>query len=300
MIGWSLPVEGSAEAARLAFFLALLSAVAHAAFGALQKGRHDPWLARGAMDVFMTAMALPVALFVAPAPSMALVAVLAGAFCIHTCYKYVLAMAYTRAAYTVVYPVVRGIGPLATVLAAGAVFGERFAPLQWAGVLLLSGAIFALAAYNLRRTRVGRARLVSALALAIVTGLFVATYTTYDAYGIRLAEHPLTFLAWFFVIDGLVFPVIAWRRRRRMVDPPALGPLFLRGVAGALTAFVSFGAVMMATRLDKVGEAASLRETSTIFAALFGWLLLREEVGWLRAGLMALVALGAIAVEFGG
>ncbi|MEM9270829.1 MAG: EamA family transporter, partial [Pseudomonadota bacterium] len=83
-------------------------------------------------------------------------------------------------------------------------------------------------------------------------------------------------------------------------DPPAPGPLMLRGLIGALIAFVSFGSVMMATFLDKVGEAAVLRETSTVWAALIGWAILREPVGPVRAVLMALIALGAVVVEFGG
>ena len=36
---------------------------------------------------------------------------------------------------------------------------------------------------------------------------------------------------------------------------------------------------MLATYLDKVGEAAVLRETSTVFAALIGWFVLGERVG---------------------
>ena len=36
---------------------------------------------------------------------------------------------------------------------------------------------------------------------------------------------------------------------------------------------------MLATYLDKVGEAAVLRETSTVFAALIAWLILKEKVG---------------------
>jgi drug/metabolite transporter (DMT)-like permease len=57
---------------------------------------------------------------------------------------------------------------------------------------------------------------------------------------------------------------------------------------------------MLATRLDKVGEAAVLRETSTVFAALIGWLVLGEKVGPARAGLMALIALGAVIMEWAG
>jgi drug/metabolite transporter (DMT)-like permease len=56
----------------------------------------------------------------------------------------------------------------------------------------------------------------------------------------------------------------------------------------------------LATLLGKVGEAAVLRETSTIFAALIGWLVLKETLGPWRIGLMALIALGAVIVKIGG
>ena len=56
---------------------------------------------------------------------------------------------------------------------------------------------------------------------------------------------------------------------------------------------------MMATRIDEVGRAAVLRETSTVFAALVGWLVLGEKVGPARAALMALIAAGAVIMEFG-
>ena len=49
-----------------------------------------------------------------------------------------------------------------------------------------------------------------------------------------------------------------------------------------------------------VGEAAVLRETSTVFAALIGWFILGETVGPRRLFLMALIALGAVMVQLGG
>jgi drug/metabolite transporter (DMT)-like permease len=102
------------------------------------------------------------------------------------------------------------------------------------------------------------------------------------------------------MIDGVVMPFIAAARWRGMTLRPALGPLMTRGAIGAVIALFSFGAIMMATRLDKVGEAAVLRETSTVFAALIGWLFLKETVGPRRVALMALIALGAVIVEVGG
>ncbi len=300
MSAWLISLEGTSQGHTLALVLALMAAFLHAVFGALQKGRHDPWLTRGAIDISYGLMAAPFALFIVPWPEPHMWAIFAGAFVIHVAYKLFQAMAYSRGAYTVVYPVVRGTGPLFTVLGAWALFGETFSWLQWLGVGVLLAGIFGLAVYNLMYLQAERHTLRAALGLAVVTGLFVALYTTFDAYGIRATADPFTFLAWFFMIDGIVMPVIAALRWHSMSERPALGPLMARGVLGGFIAFFSFGAIMLATRLDKVGEAAILRETSTVFAALIGWLVLRETVGPRRIALMGLIAAGAVIVEMGG
>ena len=299
MSDWIVALEGTPDGHRLALVLALSAALLHAIFGALQKGRHDPWLTRGAIDACYAALAAPLAFFVVPWPEPHLWPILAGAFVIHVAYKILQAMAYSRGAYTVVYPVVRGTGPLFAVIGAGILFGEHFTAVQWLGVGVLLAGIFGLAAYNLARLTVARDTLPTALGLAVATGLFVALYTTWDAYGIRATRDPFTFLAWFFLIDGLAFPWVALARRRRMADPPPLAPLLRRGLVGAVVAFFSFGSIMLATRLDKVGEAAVLRETSTVFAAGIGWAFLGDTVGPRRVTLMALIAAGAVIVEMG-
>lgn len=300
MSDWLISLEGTEAGHSLALGLALMAAFLHAVFGALQKGRHDPWLSRGAIDFSYAAMAAPFAFFVVPWPEPYMWPIFATAWAIHVAYKVLQAMAYTKGAYTVVYPVVRGMGPLFTVIGAGLLFGESFTLVQWLGVGLLLCGIFGLAVYNMMFLDSGRETLTVALGLAMLTGLTVAMYTTYDAYGIRATADPFTFLAWFFFIDGLTIPIIAGLRWKNMIHRPAVGPLMLRGFTGGIVAFFSFGAIMLATRLDKVGEAAVLRETSTVFAALIGWLVLKETVGPRRIALMALIALGAVVVEMGG
>ena len=294
-------LAGTPDGARLATILALTSAFAHALFGALQKGRWDPWITRAAIDVHIALFALPVALFVVPWPTGAVWGWLAGAVVVHLAYKVAVARAYDRAAYTVVYPVIRGTGPLVTMAAAAAIFAESYSPLQWAGVLLLSGAILSLSVLNLHTSAaLDRRGLALGLAWAVGAGVLVAAYTAWDAAGIRATPDPFTFLAWFFLLTALDFPLIAALRLRRTGLPDGWRFLALKGAAGALVAFVSFGGVMLATRLDKVGQAAVLRETSTVFAALLGWALLGERVGRARAALMALIAAGAVIVQAGG
>ena len=297
MTEWVAAVEGTEAGHRAALALALLAAFLHALFGALQKGRHDPWTSRTAIDAGLVAISAPVALLVVPWPEGSQWLLLLGAVGIHFGYKVLQAATYDRGAYTVVYPVVRGTGPLFTVLGAGLVFGERFTPAQWGGVAVLLLGLFGLSAYNLRHVDAGaRAALPAALGLAVATGLMVAVYTTWDAYGIRATPDPFTFLFWFFLLTALDFPLIALARGR--LRPTR--DLARLGLLGAVIAWGSFGAVMLATRLDSVGEAAVLRETSTVFAALIGWVWLREPVGPRRAFLMAVIAAGAVIVEFGG
>ena len=50
MAEWVISLEGTEAGSRFAMVLAISAAFLHAVFGALQKGRHDPWLTRGAID----------------------------------------------------------------------------------------------------------------------------------------------------------------------------------------------------------------------------------------------------------
>ena len=123
MSEWLISIEGTDTGRQVALWLALFAAVLHAIFGALQKGRHDPWLTRGAIDACYGVMALPFALFVVPFPEPHMWPIFAVMWVIHIGYKVMQASAYTYGAYTVVYPVMRGTGPLFTIFGAYLLFG---------------------------------------------------------------------------------------------------------------------------------------------------------------------------------
>jgi drug/metabolite transporter (DMT)-like permease len=101
------------------------------------------------------------------------------------------------------------------------------------------------------------------------------------------------------VIDSIAMPLIALWKSKGDFSNIELKSLVPRGIIGGLIAFFSFGGIMLATRLDKVGEAAVLRETSIVFAAIIGWLFLKETVGPRRISLIMLIAVGAVFVELG-
>ena len=300
MSAWVNATQGTPTGAQVALFLVLFAAILHAVFGAMQKGRFDPWTTRAAIDTCLVLMSLPFALFVVPWPQGHEWWLFAGALFIHFLYKSGMAAAYQRGAFTVVYPVVRGTGPLFAVIGAWVMFGEVFAPLQWVGLACLLAGIFGLALYNILYLVEDRASLLPALGMAVFTGIMVAAYTTFDAFAIRTTPNPFTFLVWFFFVCSLDFPALwVWLHAKGRVATPDWRPLVARGVIGALVAYGSFGSVLLATRLGKVGEAAALRETSIVFAALIGWLILKETVGPRRIALMCLIALGAVFIEVG-
>ncbi|MDE0112532.1 MAG: EamA family transporter [Albidovulum sp.] len=297
MSEWIISIAGTQTGHNFAIVLALAAAVLHALVSAMQKGWHDPFTSRAAIDLFYGLGTAPLALFVVPWPEPYMWPIFAGAIAVHSGYKLFQAMAFSQTALTVVYPVIRGTGMLISVFAAGIVFGEKFSPIQWCGVIILLGGLLGLAAYNLAKEADDRSRLAFALLLSVTTGIFVAGYTTVDAYGIRATANPFTFLAWLFFLDGFFMPVLAfarWRRHRFGVRFMELARL---GFIGAIVAVTSFGAIMLATRVSHVGEIAVLRETSTLFAALIGWFFLKEAVGSRRLVLIAMIAIGAILVE---
>ena len=300
LVAWIYQIEGTSTGSRAALWLAILAAFLHAVFGALQKGRHDPWLSRGAIDASSGLAMVPLAIFVVPIPEPELWPIFLIIFIVHFLYKLLQAFAYSKGSFTVVYPVVRGTSPIFTIIGAYILFGETFSSTQWVGLLLLMMGIFGLALYNLIFLETSRETLPIALILAVCTGCLVALYTTVDAYGIRVAINPLAFIVWFFLFDSLSITPYAIYRWSNLNEKPRFLPLAVRGATGGVVAFFSFGSIMLATRLDKVGEAAVLRETSTVFAALIGWLFLKETVGPRRVLLMTLIALGAVVVEVGG
>ena len=296
---WFFELESSDTRHSAALALALIAALLHAILGAMQKGRIDPWTARSFIDLSYCFIAAPFALYFLPYPELEVIPILVTALFIHSIYKLLIAMAYTRADYTVVYPIVRGTGPLITVLAAGLVFGEVYSSLQWMGVLTLVLGIFGLAVYNIVKISVARQQLMLAIALALITGITVAGYTTVDAIGVRAVPNPFIFIAWLFFLDGMMMPIIWYFKFRHRFRPSDYPYLLSRGFIGGIIAIGSFGAIMIATRIDQVGEAAVLRETSTVFAAVIGWIFLNETVGIRRLILIFLIASGAVIVEFG-
>ena len=95
MSNYITEIAGTPTGSQLAMLLALSAAILHAVFGALQKGRYDPWLSRGVIDLSYGIIAAPFALFLMPWPEPHMWFIFAGMVLIHVVYKLSQAMAYS-------------------------------------------------------------------------------------------------------------------------------------------------------------------------------------------------------------
>ena len=273
----------------LGLSLALLAAAATAAAHALLKSGDDKLATRFLNGAVEAAIAIPFLVFT-PLPSGDLWLWLMASAGLHLVYQLVLIRAYDAADFSLAFPVARGIAPVATAILGMVLLGDRLTPASLAGIVLVTGGLVALS------FRAGLSR--SGLLAAATAGLLTTAYTLVDAQGVRLAPEPLTFIAWFFLLDGLVImPVFILGRWGRMCA--TIRQDWAKGAAAGLISLVGFGAVLWALALAPAGGVSALREVSVVFAMAIGALALKESVTRRRLACGLAIAAGAGLVVLG-
>jgi drug/metabolite transporter (DMT)-like permease len=271
--------------------LVLLAALMHAAWNALVKSAEDRAVTMTLVNLMCGACAGVVALF-ADAPAPASWPYLVASLAIHQIYFLALVLGYRSGDLSQIYPIARGLGPLLVALCSGLVLGERPAAVQIAGVAVTSLGILSLASGT--SGFLSRANWIP-LGYAVLIGLTIAAYTFTDALGVRASGAPIGYVAWLFVLNGVVF--LAWiplgcGRRLR----PALARSWHIQLLGGVLTIGAYGIALWCYTLGAVAPIAALRETSVVFAALIGARLLGEPFGRRRVLAATIVAAGVIMI----
>lgn len=271
--------------------LVLVAAVLHAVWNALIKADDDPWLTT--LVVFVSgSLVCVLALPFVEMPARESWPWLAGGVLLHNGYVTFLVLAYRIGDLSHVYPLARGFAPLLVALLSARVVGESLAPAQVAGTGLVCAGIASLALDRSVLRPEGRRAAVFALA----TGVWIAGYTLVDGTGVRLAGSALSYLVWLQALEAAPFAVVSALLRRRDLGAflRRRGP---RAALGGVLATAAYSLVLWAYSLGAIAPIAALRETSTIFAALLGALVLGEPFGRRRVLAAALVAAGAVVLN---
>jgi drug/metabolite transporter (DMT)-like permease len=239
------------------------------------------------MSVASAAASVP-GMILLPLPKIASWPFILVSAAIHVAYNCALVRAYAHGDLGQVYPVARGSSPMLVTLGAAFIVGEWPTSIALAGIMLVSCGILSLArGWTQISSKAG-------IGAALLTGVLIASYTVLDGLGARVSANAGAYASWLFFFDGLPMAFIYWSVRRGGAPLLAFDSGALRAAAGGIASLAAYAAVIFAATLAPLGEVSALRETSVVFAALFGRVFLKESLSMERFGACGAVAAGAI------
>jgi drug/metabolite transporter (DMT)-like permease len=262
----------------------LLGAFLHASWNLLVKAGHDTRVA--AAGVYIGAGVLSgIALPLLPAPAVASWPYLAASTVVEVLYGVLLVAAYRVGDLSHAYPLMRGTAPLLVAIGSGVLIGEPLSAAVSAGVVLVSAGVLSMIC-----DAHSRGHSPAATSLALLNACVIASYTTIDGLGVRASGQPVAYSLWLSLLVGLPWLVwVAMRRDYRWADMRRHLPVAALGGACSVG---SYTLALWAMTRAPVAAVAAVRETSIIFGAALGAIVLRERVTRVRALAAVAIALG--------
>ena len=279
-----------------ALVLVLGAAVLHATWNFLAKrsagaGAPFVWLVDVGSAVLWTPVAVVAILASSPRFGWAGVGLAAGSAVLHVGYFLFLQLGYRLGDLSTVYPLARGVGPLLATIGGIVILGERPGPLGVLGAVLVAGGVLVLARSGVRSA--AAAGQASGVGAGLLTGLFIAGYTLWDAHAVADVDISPLLYGWATAIGetAILSPVAitgwpavreAWRSYHREV------------LAVSLLAPLAYLLVLIALTEAPVSAVAPTRELSIVLGVVLGGRLLKEADAVLRVLAAAAVVAGVV------
>ncbi|WP_277453547.1 DMT family transporter [Janibacter sp. DB-40] len=271
--------------------LVLATAVLHAAWNAMAKSVGDRWVSSALIGTANGVVGLVLVSFFGVPAAESWPYLVASAL-LQAAYLVLLTHTYAHGDLSRLYPIARGTSPVVVTMIAVGLLGERLSLLSWLGLgVLVAGIVLLAGARGLPRADTG-------LVLAVCTGLVIAAYSLSDGVGVRMAGNTGAYIGWMFALQGPVLLLVCrWQAGRsfwgRMRTHAPIGLL------GGLLAVIAYGTTVWAQSRAPLALVAGLRETSVVWAALIGGLVLRERLTAIERLAVLVVAAGAVALQVG-
>ena len=279
----------------------LCGALLHAGWNALVKSSGDKPLDTALVHLLGAVVALPL-LAIVGLPGTAGLPYIAASLVIHIGYYIALAGAYQHGELGLTYPIMRGFAPLLVALGSGSLLGEAPSAAAWVGVIGITLGVSLVGLAHPGEALHHR----KALAYAFANAAIIAVYTVVDGRGVRAevaaGGSALRYVMLLFVLDGIAYPALVWFRRGPAGRAAILSyarqrwPLAMLGGSASIG---SYAIALWAMTRAPVASVAALRETSVLFAAVLGTVLLKERFGLQRAIGTAVIVAGVMALRLG-
>jgi len=272
-------------------FLILFAASLHAGWNVLIKSESNNSLNTTMMIAGSAVIGVLFLPFV-PLPLPASRPYLAASIVIHIIYFGVLLLTYKKGDMSLVYPIMRGLPPVLTALAASLLIRETLSLAGWLGIGLVSGGALLLTADFRLSDQFKSAPVVCALLGAGI----IALYTLVDAQGVRLSGHAFSYTGWMLFLLALFFLIVMPIFQGRHVFAIMIRNWKKTLIGGSFT-FASYGIALWAMTQAPVALVAALRESSILFGTVFSAVILKERITPVRGLSIILIVAGAVAIK---
>jgi len=267
------------------FLAVMFAAVLHASWNAIIKFGHNKLQGMMVLSVSQGLMGLAIVV-VYPLPRVEAWGWLLASGILHTLYKVFLTFAYQRGDLSRVYPIARGTAPMLVALIGAYFLDDEMRGTDYVGIFLVGCGIL-LMARGVFTNGESRALIPFALASAMAT----AGYSLVDGVGARISGDAWLYVAWLFVLDGVIFLTLGLLHSGHHVLSKNTKAWGLGTVAGAAS-FGAYAIAVWAMTVAPIALVTALRETSVLFAVVIGLVFFREKADRGKLVAAAVIACG--------
>jgi drug/metabolite transporter (DMT)-like permease len=279
----------------LALCAVLVAAITHATWNLSAKraagARHFVWMYSTLSVALYTPVIVWIVVETRPVFEWIHWLALCGTAVLHIGYSLMLQAGYRASDLSLVYPLVRGSGPLFAFVLAATLLGERVTWVSVMGVMLVVSGIVLVSGMLSTEHKAPRAGIL----FGIGTGMFTAAYTINDGWAVKvLMISPFVVDYSGNVVRMLVLSPRAWLERAEVQREARAyaRPVAIVSVLGPL----GYILVLFAMQLAPISHVAPARELSTLIGAYFGARVLKEKAAPSRLIGAACIVAGVVSL----
>ena len=217
--------------------------------------------------------------------------ILASAF-LHVFYMFFLLNAYKHSELSQVYPIARGLSPLILVFFGTMLLGEDLSKYEILGIVCVS---ITLIMYGIQSSYRSRANL-KGFYYAALTGVFIASYSFVDGYGVRVAQNAIGYTSAVDILSAALLCLFLFIFNRKTFLGIYLQDQKTFWIGGSL-GFIAYALVLWACLHAPISIVYTLRETSVLFAVLLAVVFLKEKVTVSKILLIGVLCFGVVLIR---
>ncbi len=204
---------------------------------------------------------------------------------------FLLGSAYEVGDMSTVYPVARGVGIVGTTILATSTGIDS---LSFTGGLAIFGILIGVLVIGLCKTRLENPNKV--IRASLLVGLSIASYSVFDKMAVQHIS-PILFVS--LVHLGSALLLSFWVTKRLMSETKeVLSNHKLYSFYIGLASAGNYALILWAFQTSPASYVVALRETSILFAAVLGVVILKEKFSTQKSIGILLIVIGAILMKF--